>query len=61
MWTTVAVGLVLAVALAMTAAYCRGRKVGAAKQEGSDRREKVDEAVERGDTKALDREWERPR
>lgn len=54
-----AAGAIFVLAIAVTVAYFRGRHDGAAKQEGEDRRERVDEAVERGDSEALDKEWER--
>ena len=39
--------------------YCRGKRVGAATQEGTDRRENVERARDRQDFEAIDREWER--
>jgi len=39
--------------------YCRGKRVGAATQEGTDRRENVNRAKEDQDFEAIDREWER--
>jgi len=39
--------------------YCRGKRVGAATQAGTDRRENVNRAKENQDFEAIDREWER--
>jgi len=39
--------------------YCRGKRVGAATQEGNDRRENVERARESQDFEAIDKEWER--
>ena len=50
--------LILFIMLGITM-YCRGRKAGRAGQEGKDRRENVERAREKGDTDAIDREWER--
>jgi hypothetical protein len=48
-----------ALALALFDAFVRGKKSGAAKQEGKDRKESIDEAVKKDDTAAIDKEWER--
>ena len=39
--------------------YCRGKRVGAATQNGTDRRENVERAREKQDFEAIDREWEK--
>lgn len=57
--TMLLAALVLVVGIAITVAYFRGRHVGEAKQEGADRKEKVEDAIKRGDTDALDKEWEK--
>lgn len=39
--------------------YCRGKRIGAATQEGTDRRENVNRAKDNQDFEAIDREWEK--
>ena len=54
----IVVGAVIVLAIALMDVFFRGKRTGQAGQEAKDARRRVEEAAKRGDTDAIDKEWE---